>query len=148
MEVILKEDVVNLGRRGEIVKVAEGYGRNYLVPRGMAMAVTASNQQIIEREQKLHGQRMAKEKTDCESLASTLAGLRFTAQRKVGENDLLYGSVTSGDIAEFLERKSITIDKRKILLEEPIKRLGEYEVKIRLHPEVVASLKVEVAKAE
>ena len=146
MEVILREDVGKLGRRGDVVKVAEGYGRNYLLPRGLAMAVTAANKAMIEKERKAVEARMAKEKAECESLAQRIGSLRFVAPRKVGENDVLYGSVTSGDIAEFLKVKGIEIDKRKVLLDEPIKHLGEHDVKIKLHPEVVAGLKVTVSK--
>jgi large subunit ribosomal protein L9 len=146
VEVILREDVDKLGRRGEVVKVAEGYGRNYLLPRGKAMAVTETNKSLIAREKKAHEARMAKEKAEFESVAERIGGLRFVAPRKVGENDVLYGSVTSGDIAEFLKLKGVEIDKRRVQLEEPIKRLGDHEVKIRLHPEVIASLKVLVSK--
>jgi large subunit ribosomal protein L9 len=146
MEVILREDVSKLGRRGEVVKVAEGYGRNYLLPRGLALAVTAANKAMIEKERQAHEARLAKEKQEFESLAGRIGGLRFVAPRKVGENDVLYGSVTSSDVAEFLKGKGIEIDKRKVLLEEPIKRLGDHEVKIKLHPEVVATLKLMVSK--
>jgi large subunit ribosomal protein L9 len=146
MELILRQDVDKLGRRGEVVKVAEGYGRNYLLPRGLAMAVNSSNKAMIDRERKAHEAKMAKEKAECESLAGRIGSLRFVAPRKVGENDVLYGSVTSGDIAEFLKVKGVEIDKRKVLLDEPIKRLGDHEVKIKLHPEVVAGLKVLVSK--
>jgi large subunit ribosomal protein L9 len=148
MEVILRQDVDNLGRRGDVVKVAEGYGRNFLLPRGLAMAVTEANKAIIAKERKEHEARSAKEKAEFESLAERLSTLRFIVARKVGESDLLYGSVTSADLAEFLTGKGIDIDKRKIQLEEPIKRLGEYEVKIKLHPEVLATLKVTVSKAD
>ena len=146
MEVILREDVDKLGRRGEVVKVAEGYGRNFLLPRGLAMAVTAANKAMIAKERKAHEARLAKEKAEFEALAERIDGLRFVAPRKVGENDMLYGSVTSGDIAEFLKGKGIEIDKRKVQLEEPIKQLGDHEVKIKLHPEVAATLKVLVTK--
>jgi large subunit ribosomal protein L9 len=146
MEVILREDVTKLGRRGEVVKVAEGYGRNFLLPRGLALAVTEANKAMIGKERKAHEARLAKEKAEYESLASRIGGLRFVAPRKVGENDVLYGSVTSGDIAEFLKVKGIEIDRRKVLLDEPIKHLGDHEVKIRLHPEVTATLKVLVSK--
>ena len=146
MEVILREDVDKLGRRGEVVKVAEGYGRNYLLPRGLAMAVSIANKAMIEKERQAHEAKLAKEKAEFESLAGRIGGLRFVAPRKVGENDVLYGSVTSGDVAEFLRAKGIDIDKRKVLLEEPIKRLGDHEVKIKLHPEVVATLKLMVSK--
>lgn len=146
MEVILREDVDKLGRRGEVVKVAEGYGRNFLLPRGLAMAVTAANKAMIERERKAHEARMAKEKAEWQSVAERINSIRFVAPRKVGENDVLYGSVTSGDIAEFLKNKGVEIDKRKVQLEEPIKKLGDHEVKIRLHPEVTATIKVLVSK--
>jgi len=146
MEVILREDIAKLGRRGDVVKVAEGYGRNFLLPRGLAMPVNAANKAMIEKERKAAEARMAKEKADCESLAQRIGSLRFVAPRKVGENDVLYGSVTSGDVAEFLRAKGIEIDKRKVLLDEPIKQLGEHDVKIKLHPEVVAGLKVTVSK--
>lgn len=146
MEVILREDVDKLGRRGEVVKVAEGYGRNFLLPRGLAMPVTVSNKAIIERERKAHEARVAKEKAEWESVAARINSIRFVAPRKVGENDVLYGSVTSGDIAEFLKGKGVEIDKRKVQLEEPIKHLGDHEVKIKLHPEVVATIKVLVSK--
>jgi large subunit ribosomal protein L9 len=146
MEVILRADVETLGRRGDVVKVAEGYGRNYLLPRRLALAVTEANKAMIAKERKAHDARLAKEKAECESVAARIGGLRFVAPRKVGENDVLYGSVTSGDIAEFLKGKGVEIDKRKVLLEEPIKHLGDHEVKIKLHPEVTATLKLLVSK--
>jgi large subunit ribosomal protein L9 len=146
VEVILREDVEKLGRRGDVVKVAEGYGRNYLLPRGLALAVNDANKAMIDRERKAHEARLAKEKAECESLAQRIAALRMVTPRKVGENDVLYGSVTSGDIADFLKGKGIEIDKRRVLLDEPIKKLGEHEIKVKLHPEVTASLKLLVSK--
>lgn len=146
MEVILREDVAQLGRRGDVVKVAEGYGRNFLLPRGLAMAVNEANKAMIAKERKALDARLAKEKAEFETVAGRIGGLRFIAPRKVGENDVLYGSVTSGDIAEFLKAKGIDIDKRKVLLDEPVKHLGDHEVKIRLHPEVTATLKLLVSK--
>ena len=146
MEVILRQDVEKLGRRGDVVKVAEGYGRNYLLPRGLAMVVTESNQAMVQKERKAHEARTAKEKAEFQSLADRLGVMRFVAPRKVGEHDVLYGSVTSGDIAEFLRGKGIEVDKRKILLDEPIKQLGDHEVRIKLHPEVTATVKVLVTK--
>lgn len=146
MELILREDVDKLGRRGDVVKVADGYGRNFLLPRRLAMAVTSTNKAMIEKEKKANEARLAKEKAEFESLAVRIAGLRFIAPRKVGENEQLYGSVTSGDVGEFLKSKGIEIDKRKVQLEEAIKQLGEHEVKIKLHPEVVAALKLLVTK--
>ncbi len=146
MEVILREDVEKLGRRGDVVKVAEGYGRNFLLPRGLAMAVSEANKAMIAKERKAHALRAAKEKAEFESVAQRVASLRFIAPRKVGEHDVLYGSVTSGDIAEFLKAKGIEIDKRKVQLDEPIKKLGEHEVSVKLHPEVSANLRVLVTK--
>ena len=146
MEVILREDVDKLGRRGEVVKVAEGYGRNFLLPRGMALVVNEANKAMITKERKQHELRMAKEKAEFQAVADRINGIRFVAPRKVGENDILYGSVTSGDIADFLKGKGVEIDKRKVQLEEPIKKLGEHEVQVKLHPEVSARLKVLVTK--
>jgi len=146
MELILRDDVDKLGRRGDIVKVKDGFARNFLLPRGLGMPVTAANKAMIEKEQKANLARLAKERAEFEQLAQRIATLRFIAPRKVGENDALYGSVTSGDVAEFLKSKGIEIDKRKVLLDEPVKHLGEHELKIRLHPEVQAALKLLVTK--
>jgi large subunit ribosomal protein L9 len=146
MEVILREDVDKLGRRGDVVKVAEGYGRNFLLPRGLALAVTDANKAMIEKEKRALLARLAKEKAEFQAVADRIGSIRFVAPRKVGENDVLYGSVTSGDIAEFLKGKGIDLDKRKVQLEEPIKKLGDHEVHIKLHPEVTATLKVLVSK--
>ena len=146
MEVILREDVDKLGRRGEVVKVAEGYGRNFLLPRGLALVVNEANKAMIAKERKAHELRMAKEKAEFQAVADRINGIRFVAPRKVGENDVLYGSVTSGDIADFLKGKGVDLDKRKIQLEEPIKKLGEHEVQVKLHPEVAAKLKILVTK--
>jgi large subunit ribosomal protein L9 len=146
VEVILRSDVEKLGRRGDVVKVAEGYGRNFLLPRGLAMPVTDGNKAIVEKEKKAHELRAAKEKAEFEAVAERIRGLRFIAPRKVGENDVLYGSVTSGDIGEFLAAKGIPIDKRKVQLDEPVKHLGEHEIKIKLHHDVTATLKLLVTK--
>jgi large subunit ribosomal protein L9 len=146
MEVILRQDVEKLGRRGDVVKVAEGYGRNYLLPRNLAMQVNDANKAMIAKERKAHDLRLAKEKAEFQAVADRITSLRYIAPRKVGENDVLYGSVTSGDIADFLKGKGVDIDKRKVQLEEPIKKLGEHEVQIKLHPEVAARLRVLVTK--
>ncbi|HKZ32569.1 MAG TPA: 50S ribosomal protein L9 [Vicinamibacteria bacterium] len=146
MELILRDDVDKLGRRGDIVKVKDGFARNFLLPRGLGMPVNAANKAMIDKEQKANLARLAKERAEFEALAERVATLRFIAPRKVGENDVLYGSVTSGDVAEFLKAKGIEIDKRKVLLDEPVKHLGEHEIKIRLHPEVQAALKLLVTK--
>ena len=146
MEVILREDVDKLGRRGEVVKVTEGYGRNFLLPRGLALVVNEANKAMITKERKQNDLRLAKEKAEFQAVADRINGIRFVAPRKVGENDMLYGSVTPGDIADFLKGKGVDIDKRKVQLEEPIKKLGEHEVHIKLHPEVTATLRVLVSK--
>jgi len=146
VELMLREDVEKLGHRGDVIKVAEGYGRNYLLPRGLAVPVTEANKALIARERKSHDARVAKEKAESEAIAERIAGLRFVAPRKVGEHDVLYGSVTSGDVAEFLKNKGVDIDKRKVLLDEPVKKLGEHDVRIKLHPEVTATLKLLVSK--
>jgi large subunit ribosomal protein L9 len=146
MEVILRQDVEKLGRRGDVVKVAQGYGRNYLFPRGLALEVTEANKAMIAKERKAHEIRLAREKGEWQAVADRIGALRFVAPRKVGEHDVLYGSVTSGDVAEFLRGKGVEIDKRRVQLEEPIKHLGEHEVRIKLHPEVVATLKLLVSK--
>ena len=146
MELILRDDVDKLGRRGDIVKVKDGFARNFLLPRRLGMPVNAANKAMIEKEQKANLARLAKERSEFERLAERIATLRFIAPRKVGENDALYGSVTSGDVAEFLKSKGIELDKRKVLLDEPVKHLGEHEIKIRLHPEVQAALKLLVTK--
>jgi large subunit ribosomal protein L9 len=146
MELILRDDVDKLGRRGDIVKVKDGFARNFLLPRGLGMPVNAANKAMIEKEKKANLARLAKERAEFEQLAERIATLRFIAPRKVGDNDVLYGSVTTGDVADFLKSKGIEIDKRKVLLDEPVKHLGEHELKIRLHPEVQAALKLLVTK--
>ena len=144
MEVILREHVDNLGRRGEVVKVADGYARNYLLPRKLALLLTEGNRQQIERER---GKFEAKETEDrkvAEAVAERVGSLEVVIARKVGETDALYGSVTSADIAEALAAKGFDIDRRKLLLREPIKKLGEYDVPLRLHPDVTVPVKVKV----
>jgi large subunit ribosomal protein L9 len=146
MEVILKEDVAKLGSRGDVVKVAEGYGRNYLLPRKLAMEATAANRAIIDQMKAAAQRRFARDKADAEGLALQLEDLTLTFRRKVGEKDHLFGSVTSGDVAEALEAKGFTVDRRKVHLDDPIKSLGEFQVSMRLHKEVTASVKVVVEK--
>jgi large subunit ribosomal protein L9 len=144
MEVILREHVDNLGRRGDVVKVAEGYARNYLLPRKLALAVTEGNKRQIEREKKIAEVREAQEKEQAEALAGRLAQLEIEIARRVGENDTLYGSVTSADIAHALEAKGFPIEKRKIQLVDPLKALGETTVPVRIHRDVTANVKVKV----
>ena len=148
MEVILRDHVDNLGRRGDVVKVAPGYARNYLLPRKLALAVTDGNRKLIERERKVAEAREAEEKQTAEALASRLAQAEISIARRVGETDQLYGSVTTADIAEELAAKGLEIDRRKVHLDEPIKSIGEFTVPVRLHREVTAQLKVIVAKQE
>ena len=144
MEVILKEDVANLGHRGDVVKVADGYGRNFLLPRKLALQATLANKAVIEQMKAAAARRSATEKAQAEALVAKLEPvvLRFT--RKSGENGQLFGSVTSADIAGELEAKGFEVDRRKIQLNEPIKSLGDFNVAIKLHREVTAHLSVQV----
>ena len=146
MEVILKEDVATLGSRGDVVKVAEGYGRNFLLPRRLAIEASAGNKKVIEQMKAASVRRSAKEKAQAEELSKQFDGLSVSFQRKSGENDQLFGSVTSGDIADALARKSFNIDRRKIQIHEPLKTLGEFTVPVKLHKEVTAHLKVVIEK--
>ena len=146
MEVILREHVDHLGRRGDVVKVAAGYARNYLLPRKLALPVTDANKQQIERERKNAEARELEEKTQAEAYAQRLAETDISIARRVGENDTLYGSVTSADIAAALHAKGFEIDKRKISLPEPLKALGEVTVPVKIHREVTAQVKVRVVK--
>jgi len=146
MKVVLRQDVDKLGKRGEVVSVADGYARNHLVPKQLALRATAGNLKRVELERHRLNVRLVRERSDAEELAKRVANLSCTVARKVGENDVLYGSVTNADVAAFLEKEGFAIDKRKILLEEPIKALGIYSVPVRLHPEVTAEVKVWVVK--
>ncbi|HEX4758368.1 MAG TPA: 50S ribosomal protein L9 [Terracidiphilus sp.] len=144
MEVILKEDVPNLGLRGDVVKVAEGYGRNYLLPRKMAMQATETNKAVIEQMKSAAARRSASEKAQAEGLATKLAPVELSFTRKSGEAGHLFGSVTSADIAAGLASNGFEIDRRKIQLSEPLKSVGEFTVAIKLHREVSAHIKVKV----
>jgi large subunit ribosomal protein L9 len=146
MEVILREHVDNLGRRGEIVKVAAGYARNYLLPRKLALPATAGNKKHVERERKVLEAREAEEKGHAESMASRLALIEISIARRVGETDQLYGSVTAVDIAEYLKGKGFEIDRRKLILPEPIKTIGHHNVPLKLHRDVTVPLTVKVVK--
>jgi large subunit ribosomal protein L9 len=148
IEVILKEPVDNLGNRGDVVKVAPGYARNYLLPRKLALAVTEGNKRQIEAERKRAGAIEAQERTTADGLATRLAQVEVVVARRVGEKDTLYGSVTSGDIVEALARQGFDIDRRKVQLAEPLKHLGEFSVPIRLHRDVTSPVKVLVVKEE
>jgi large subunit ribosomal protein L9 len=144
MEVILREHVDNLGKRGDVVKVAEGYARNYLLPRKLALAVNEANKRQIERERAAAEARDAEEKGQAESLAQRITALEIEIARRVGDNDTLYGSVTSADIAHALQAKGFEIEKKRIHLGEPLKALGETTVPVKVHREVTAQLKVKV----
>jgi large subunit ribosomal protein L9 len=144
MEVILREHVDNLGRRGDIVKVAAGYGRNYLLPRKLALAVNENNKRQIERERTAAEARELEEKSQAEAYAERLSQADVAIARRVGENDTLYGSVTSADVAQALHAKGFEIDKRKITLAAPMKALGEYAVAVKVHRDVTAQIKVKV----
>jgi large subunit ribosomal protein L9 len=146
MEVILREHVDNLGRRGEIVKVAAGYARNYLLPRKLALPATEGNKKHVERERKVLEAREAEEKGHAESMASRLALIEISIARRVGETDQLYGSVTAVDIAEYLKGKGFEIDRRKLILPEPIKTIGHHNVPLKLHRDVTVPLTVKVVK--
>jgi large subunit ribosomal protein L9 len=144
MQVILREHVDNLGRRGEIVKVADGYARNYLLPRKLALLATEGNKKQIARERGKHVVKEAEEQKVAEALAEQLGALEISIAKKVGETEALYGSVTTAEIAEALAAKGFAIDRRKMHLTEPIRRLGEFDVPVKLHPDVTAHLKVKV----
>ena len=144
MEVILKEDVNKLGHRGDVVKVADGYGRNYLLPGKLAIEATAANKAVIEQMKGSAVRKSIKEKAASEDVAKQLDAVELTFERKVGENDHLFGSVTSGDIAQQLEALGYVVDKRKIALEDPLKQLGEFHVPVKLHREVTAHVKVTI----
>jgi len=146
MEVILRQHVDNLGQRGEIVKVADGYARNYLLPRNLALPATVGNKKHVERERKIVDSREAEEKGQAEALAARMSALDISIARRVGDTEQLYGSVTSGDIADFLKAKGFEIDRRKLILPEPIKSIGAHDVPLRLHRDVTAPLKVNVVK--
>lgn len=148
IEVILREHVDNLGSRGEVVKVADGYARNYLFPRKLALAVTTENLRQIERERAKAEAREAEEVKEAQGLRDKVEALELTAPRRVGENSVLYGSVTSADVADLLSARGLTVDRRKIQLPEPLKSLGDHKVAIKLYRDVVANVTVKVVAAE
>jgi len=144
MEVILREHVDNLGKRGEIVKVADGYARNYLLPRKLALLATEGNKKQIERERGKFEAKEAEEKNVAEALSARMGSVEVEIARRVGENDVLFGSVTAADVASSLAAKGFEVDRRKLQLHEPIKKLGEFDVPLKLHRDVVAAVKVKV----
>jgi len=148
MEVILREDIDKLGSRGEVVKVAPGYARNFLLPKRLAVAATDSNKKIVEQERQAHLRKEAKAVGEATQLAQIMTGATVRIAQKAGENDQLFGSVTSKDIAEALTAQNYNIDRRKIQLDEPIRQLGEYKVPVKLHKDVTVEITVVVAREE
>jgi large subunit ribosomal protein L9 len=146
MEVILKQDVEALGHQGDVVKVADGYGRNYLLPKKLAIEATAANKAVIDQMKAAAVRRVAREKSDAESLAKQFEGVTVTFTRRSGENNQLFGSVTTSDIAAELESKGFKLDRRKLALSEPIKTTGDFHVAVRLHRDVTVQIPVHVAK--
>lgn len=148
MEVILREDIEKLGSRGQLVKVAPGFARNFLLPKRLAVAATEANKKIVEQERQAALRREAKEASEASELAKLIAPVVITIAQKAGENDQLFGSVTSADIAARLEEQKFHVDKKKIVLHDPIKQLGEHTVTIKLHREVSVDIKVNVVKED
>lgn len=148
MEVILREDIEKLGGRGEVVKVAPGYARNFLLPRRMAVLATDANRKIVEQERQAHLRREAKLEGEAQELGNLLSGVAITIPRKAGENDQLFGSVTANDIADALAAQEYTVERRRIQLDEPIRTLGEHKVAVRLHRNVTAEVTVNVTREE
>jgi large subunit ribosomal protein L9 len=148
MEVILREEIEKLGRRGDVVKVAAGYARNYLLPKRLAVAANESNKKIVEQEKQAYLRRESKEIGDATDLAKIIGSVEVTIAQKAGENDQLFGSVTAQDIAAALERAGYSIDRKKVNLAEPIKSLGDFKVTVKLHREVAVELPVHVIKEE
>ncbi len=145
MKVILQADVKTLGKKGQVIEVAEGYGRNYLLPRGLAIEATGGNIKILAQQQAADAQKKSKELAAAQDLASRLEKVQLVIKTKMGESGRLFGSVTSKEISDVLQQShGIVLDKRKVELKEPIKSLGEYELNVKIHPEVQASLKVTV----
>jgi large subunit ribosomal protein L9 len=144
MEVILREDVEKVGSRGAVVKVADGYARNFLLPKRLAVLATDANKKIVEQEREAHLRREAKAKSDAEGLGQLISDVSVTFRQRVGENGQLFGSVTAKDIADALEAQKFHVERRKIQLEEPIRTLGEHQVLLRLHRDVSIPIKVVV----
>ncbi|MDX1982579.1 MAG: 50S ribosomal protein L9 [Bryobacteraceae bacterium] len=148
MEVILRDDIDKLGQRGQVVKVADGYARNYLLPKKLAMPATGANKKIVEQERQAHLKREVKLASEASELAKMMEGVSVTIRQKAGEHDQLFGSVTAQDIADALAKAGYNIERRKIQLDEPIKQLGEHSVGVKLHREVTAQIAVKVEKEE
>ncbi len=148
MEIILREDIEKLGMRGQVVKVAAGYARNFLLPKKLAVAATDSNRKIVEQERQAHLRKEAKQIGEAQELAKLVGAVVVTISRKAGENDQLFGSVTAADISDALTAQKYNVERRRIHLEEPIRTLGEHKVAVRLHREVTAEITVNVTREE
>ena len=148
MEVILREDIEKLGSRGDVVKVASGYARNFLLPHRKAVAATSSNKAIVEQERQAHLRKDAKVQADAAELGKLMGAVSITIAQKAGENDQLFGSVTAADIAAALEKQGYSIERRKIQLDDPIKTLGDFKVPVRLHKEVTVEIPLHVVKED
>jgi large subunit ribosomal protein L9 len=146
MDVLLREDVDNLGQRGQVVRVRVGYGRNYLLPQGLAINATAGNKKMIEEEKRVLAKRENRERKAAQTESDNLGGIELRFDRKVGEHGILFGSVTVLDIVEALKAKGYTVERRKVVLKEPIKEVGDYDITIKLHREVTPIVKVLVRK--
>jgi large subunit ribosomal protein L9 len=148
MQIILQEDVEKLGTRGQVVEVKEGYARNFLLPRKLALEASAGNLKRLEKMRAVFAKKEATEKGDATTLAGLLVDVSLEFSRKAGDNDQMFGSVTAADISDALAAKGFTIDKKKITLAEPIKVIGEYEIPLKLHRDVAATVKLTVKKEE
>ncbi len=148
MQIILREDIDKLGSRGDVVKVKDGYARNFLLPRRLAATANESNKKIVEQERQAHLRKEATLKGQAEELGKLMANLTIVIKQKAGENDHLFGSVTAQDIANALEAQKYTVDRKKIVLDEPIKQLGDYKITVKLHKEVSVEIPVSVTKDE
>jgi large subunit ribosomal protein L9 len=148
MEIILREDIDKLGTRGQMVKVAAGYARNFLLPRRLAVAATPSNKKIVEQERQAHLRREVKVVSEAQELGKLMGSVAVTIAQKAGDNDQLFGSVTTADIAAAIEKLGYSIDRKKIQLDEPIKTLGDFKVAVRLHKDVTVDIPVHVVKED
>jgi large subunit ribosomal protein L9 len=146
MKVVLKDDIKNIGKLGQIVDVADGYARNYLVPRGLAIEANTKNVKALEHEKRIIEDKAKKVKNSAQELSNKISAMNFTIKAKAGDEGKLFGSVTTMDIAELLQKEGIEIDKKKISLDEPIKRLGSYSVNVKLHPEISTQFNIQVVQ--
>ena len=148
MKIILKEDVDQLGTRGQVVTVKDGYARNYLIPQSLAMRYTAGAEKILNQEKRKYDTRQTKDREEAEALAEVISALDFTIAKRVGDQETLYGSVTQSDLVEMLEKKGVTVEKKRVVLEAPIKKLGDYEIPVKLHKDVPVAFQLHIVKEE